>query len=53
MSAIIYFALMVVTYVLHTSFSISANPMQNFFIWAAVVSVIAYLVGFVPFFNRA
>jgi dolichyl-phosphate-mannose--protein O-mannosyl transferase len=53
MSAIIYFALMVVTYVLHVSFKISVNDMQNFFIWAAIVSIVAYLLGFVPFFNRA
>ncbi len=53
MSAIILFALMVVTYVLHTSFSISANVLQNYLVWAAIVSVVVYLLGFIPVFNRA
>ena len=53
MSAIILFALMVVTYVLHQSLGISANAMQNYFIWAAIVSVIYYFVNGLPLFNRA
>jgi hypothetical protein len=53
MSAIILFALMVVTYVLTMSFSISENAMQNYFIWAAIVSVVYYFVSGLPVFNRA
>lgn len=52
MSAIILFALMVVTYVLTTTFSISANNMQNYFICAAIVSIVYYFVSELPFFSR-
>lgn len=53
MSAIILFALMIVTYVLAISWTISANEMQNYFIMAAIVSIVYYFASGLPIFNRA
>jgi hypothetical protein len=52
MSPILLFAIMVVTFVVHLSLSISANAMQNFFIVAAIVSVIYWLITRFPLINR-